>query len=60
MKSYTGEREGGGAIWGEGIKQNKLLGIRQATGIYLLTQGIQPIFYNNHKRRITFKKYASL
>ena len=33
---------------------------KKATRIYCITQGIQPIFYNNYKWRITFKNCESL
>ena len=41
------EREGGGAIYEQGIKRYKLLCIIKATGIFCTTQGIQSIFNNN-------------
>ena len=48
------QRRGSTGLGGEGTK---LLGKDGLQGMYCTTQGLQSVFYNNWKRKITFKHY---
>jgi len=50
-----GRRKGVGAIQGYGSKRYRVLGIKQATGIYCTEQGVPPVFYSNCKCTRIFK-----